>query len=327
MFNREIGNNLKKIMCQICQNNKSVYRDAVTKCIQSESFSDEDANFCLKAYYSSIQYDLENLIKSSSTNAISRYHLARTFPEHSIGISSVELDNSVYAGVLYALAYYAFTNKPAKPKDVIFLNHHQAEIQVEILNEFEEFKDIDSPDIEENTLKEDKKCENKHFSFNKTTFLLIYSVAATTALCLLFTTPLASMFNLWSNDTRAEETIKAQSMENVNVIEAELNDLKARIQIKDEQISKLTQIINSAKKENLFFRKEYVLVNVLDATTLSTETPYGYDYTDVPFHIFGCPNLDSANGYYPFSIANALALNQSPCKNCKKYYKDGRYFG
>jgi hypothetical protein len=127
MFGLTTRENLIKIVQNASINAIDSYKNSIIDIAQkSDDASDDDALEVLFEYHRKVLLTVKSVFDASPSNTCIRFSLAITSP----GICGYEkqFGQPHMAGSVYAMAYWAMTNKSAKIKDVMFLNHWQASI-------------------------------------------------------------------------------------------------------------------------------------------------------------------------------------------------------
>ena len=142
MFGLSFKKNLAKAIVAACQNNRNVYKDAILQNIDVLTNGDESEqtgvfSFVRNEYLTKVFDEVVNHIDASNTTNISnRVRLAIMSPDL-CGLEDEQIDNGVMAGSVYAICYWAVTNKIAKTGDCVALNHYQNDIMTEVIKEIQ----------------------------------------------------------------------------------------------------------------------------------------------------------------------------------------------
>ena len=78
----------------------------------------------LRRYLDAVSNDVISIIHDGPSSISARLSVTLYVPSR-CGYPDIDFRNGLRAGSLYALCFYAHKNKPANPKDCIFLNHYQ----------------------------------------------------------------------------------------------------------------------------------------------------------------------------------------------------------
>lgn len=127
MFGLTARERLIKTIQNASVNSILSYKNSIIEIVQEgEAFDDDATQEALADYHRGVLEAVSAVFDASSPNIHARFSLVTTSP----GLCGHEIEpgRPHMAGSVYAMAYWAMTNKSAKIKDVMFLNHWQASI-------------------------------------------------------------------------------------------------------------------------------------------------------------------------------------------------------
>lgn len=112
------------------------YKAAIINAIRKDkNISEEIVQRIAFEYHRRILNATLSVFETSSPNIHTRFSLAIASPL--LCGYEIEPNQPHMAGSIYAMAYWAMTNKTAKPKDFTALNHWQADIMDKVLCEID----------------------------------------------------------------------------------------------------------------------------------------------------------------------------------------------
>lgn len=134
---------LTNAILNVSRNFIGTYSYAIKQVIEKNTTSQEELEkelwSCRGDYLDNVSNSVIQSFHISSPKIDLRIQLALSNPAL-CGYPDINLDNSLLAGELYAICFYAVENKPAAPKDCIKLNHLQNRIMNQALDEIEKEK-------------------------------------------------------------------------------------------------------------------------------------------------------------------------------------------
>lgn len=141
MFGLSTKEVLSKAILNSSANHIEQYKESIkNNFISLNNASEEESQKMLmsirKDYLDEVSNSVINSFQVSSPKIAARIQLAMMSPSL-CGYDDMNFDNGMIAGTLYAVCYYAITNKTASPKDCIYLNHLQNDIMENALAELD----------------------------------------------------------------------------------------------------------------------------------------------------------------------------------------------
>lgn len=127
MFGLTARERLIKTIQNASVNSILSYKNSIIEIVQEgEAFDDDATQEALADYHRGVLEAVSAVFDASSPNIHARFSLVTTSP----GLCGHEIEpgRPHMAGSVYAMAYWAMTNRAAKVRDCVALNHWQAAI-------------------------------------------------------------------------------------------------------------------------------------------------------------------------------------------------------
>ena len=141
MFGLSTREILSKAIINSCHNCRQLLKNEIIANIDSMNNATEEELLSIttsinRQYFDAVGNSVISSFAVSSPKVYARIQLAILSPSI-CGYEDIDIEKGLMAGGLYAICYYALTNKVASPRECIKLNHKQNDIMNQVLIEID----------------------------------------------------------------------------------------------------------------------------------------------------------------------------------------------